>query len=126
VVAVAIVAVVLEGCGVIGGPRVCPDEVKPGIRLEVVSAVDGTPQAHSAKATAIGEDGSVTMFEGSPIPAPEDARILTGGVPGAGQYMVEVEKDGFEPWTRSGVQVRSNNCGLMTTEVLVELVPTGA
>ena len=109
-------AAALTACGITGTD--CTNIARPAVDVLVRSADDGEPIAGALVVVGEGAfaDSAVTVPDGRP------ARFLAPNR--AGVYRISVEKDGFEPWVRTGVEVGLNECGQARTRSLeATLVP---
>lgn len=101
------------------GPVACPTEILPAIRVEVLHAETGDPVED---ALAVARDGA---FVDSARTRPTGTAELAPNRPIPARYDVTVEKDGFETWTRSDVNVSiDQDCQQVNSaELQVDLVP---
>jgi hypothetical protein len=123
--ALGLVILLLTGCGdTIVDPVACPAIVEPAIVVEVRNARTGAPEADSALGVLRDGDYVDTMrvtgvtSEGTPL-------SLQGALERAGTYDVQIEKEGFRPWTRENVTVESGECGPQTRRLTAELTSVG-
>jgi hypothetical protein len=100
----------------------CPAAILSGMLIEVHDAVGGEPTACEAQGRA--EDGGhiEPLTGGGPCATDPDALYLQG-VWQAGVYTVTIEKNGYRPWVKDGIEVRSGPCGLMTVVLRADLIP---
>ncbi len=97
----------------------CLDFAAPAMSVTVVTSDTGVPVGG---ALAIARDGSFAdsmrsrVVEGDPRPA-----SLAFERPGT--YEVTVEKEAFNTWSRSGVEVTEGECHVNTVELTARLVP---
>lgn len=109
-------AAALTACGITD--TACTGLPQPAVDVLVRSADDGEPIEGALVVVRDDAfaDSSVTGPGGRPMPSLAPDR--------AGVYRVSVEKDGFEPWVRTGVEVGLNECGQARTRSLeATLVP---
>lgn len=114
----------LLGCDTLDHPvpRDCPAVAEPAVVVEVENADTGMPEAEDA--VGILEEGAFrdTMevadrdSEGTPL-------ALAGAYERVGTYRIQIEKSGFEDWTRSGVEVEAGECGPRTERLTAALEP---
>ena len=55
---------------------------------------------------------------------PSSVTSLQAALGRAGTYSVEVEHDGYQRWTISGIRVQKQTCGIRTVRLRASLVPT--
>lgn len=103
-------AVAVAACGITGAD--CTNIARPAVDVLVRGAADGEPVEGALVVVRDGAfaDSAVTDPDGRP------ARFLAPNR--AGVYRVSVEKDGFEPWIRTSVEVGLNDCGQARTRSL--------
>jgi hypothetical protein len=99
----------------------CPQAILSPIIVEVRDASTGAPAAVGASGEI--RSGSFT----SPLALPggnEDLELYSSG--SAATYDVVVRKSGYRDWTRNGVLVLGDRCGVMASMILranLERVP---
>ena len=105
--------------------RFCPGITPPAISVEVRNAVTNAPEAQNARGRLI--EGSYvdsmkvdqsTTYQGESVPL-----VLEGAKGRPGTYTVLIEKRGFRSWSRSGVEVGKDECGVNTRRLEAELEP---
>lgn len=103
-------AAALTACGITGTD--CTNIAQPAVDVAVRSANDEEPVEGALVVVRDGAfaDSAVTGPDGRP------AQFLAPNR--AGVYRVSVEKDGFEPWVRTGVEVGLDECGQARTRSL--------
>ena len=111
------------GCSSASEPINCPDVIIPAIEVVVVDARTGLPQANGA--LGLVRDGAYTdslqIFRWN-----GNTPTTLGAAEGRrGTYAVQVERDGYGPWQRTGITPRVGACGVETTTLRAELVPLG-
>lgn len=114
------IALIVAGCD-FGNP-ICPAVAEPAVTVEVRNGTTESPAADGATGLLI--DGAYTdsmrvveeTESGEPL-------ALGGGYERAGTYTVRIEKSGFAPWTRTGVQVSEGPCGPETRRLTAFLEP---
>ncbi|HEX6368645.1 MAG TPA: carboxypeptidase-like regulatory domain-containing protein [Longimicrobium sp.] len=111
-----LLALPLAGCEG-DSPTTCPDIVPPMMLIQVQDASTGQPAAEGAGGS-IGE-GAFT----SPLRRYDADRLAPEAVGRPGTYTVVVQKPGFQPWTRTGVQVDVDACGAKTVHLEAFLLP---
>lgn len=123
--ALSLVVFSLTGCEhTIVDPVACPAVVEPAVVVEIRNARTGAPEADSALGVLRDGDYVDTMrvagvtSEGRPL-------SLQGAMERAGTYDVQIEKQGFRPWTRESVTVESGECGPQTRRLTAELTTSG-
>jgi hypothetical protein len=103
----------------------CPASVEPAVVVEVRNARTGGFEAKEA--LGIVRDGVFVdtleprlfyVVNGQHVPA-----ALGGADERPGTYIVSIEKTGFRSWLQTGVRVRSNECGVLTENLVAELEP---
>lgn len=104
-------AAALTACGITD--TACTGHPQPAVDVLVRRADDGEPVEGAL--VVVRDDGA---FADSAVTDPDGrpARFLAPNR--AGVYRVSVEKDGFEPWVRTGVEVGLNDCGQARTRSL--------
>jgi hypothetical protein len=107
----------LGGCELLSGPEECTDELRPAILLEIK---DRDTQQRIAGAEISVTDGTFEEignfaddFEG-PFPLAHER---------VGEYLIEVDKEGYEPWSRDDVPVARDRCHVRTAVLTAFLVP---
>lgn len=122
---IACIAGLVAGCGETCVES-CPPNVEYGIHLRVTDSETGT--ALACCATAWIRDGAyIDSLEASSCWLPES--LQTGSMVGAqerpGTYEVFVERPGYAPWHRAGIEVRRRKCSCHVEPVSVEarLIP---
>lgn len=123
---VLVSAIVLPACALLGDDPdeqiACPAVVAPAVVVEVRNATTGDPEAGDAEGRLIDGDFNESMrvgasnSEGIPV-------TLEGAYERPGTYTVLIEKEGFESWSRSGVQAEEDECGVVTERITAELAP---
>ena len=116
----------VSGCEMLGeNHRVCPGITPPAISVEVRNAVTNAPEAQNARGRLI--EGSYvdsmivdqsTKYQGESVPL-----VLEGAKGRSGTYTVLIEKRGFRSWSRSGVEVGKDECGVNTCRLEAKLEP---
>ena len=102
----------------------CPDIAEPAVVVEVRSARTGAPEADSA--LGLLRDGDyVDTMRVSGVTSDGTPLSLQGAMERAGTYDVQIEKEGFRPWTRENVTVESGECGPQTQRLTAELTSAG-
>lgn len=107
-------------------PVSCPADVSPGVVVEVRNAVTDEFEAEGSTGMltdgsyreTLQEFGSVTAADGTLVPT-----SLAGAYERPGVYRVVVDKEGFDTWVEEDVEVRSDDCGVVTRELVAELQP---
>ena len=110
------------GCDALVDSKVCPASVEPAVVVEVRNAVTGVPEAKNADGRLI--DGSYN--DSMRVPSGNSEGVptaLAGADERAGTYTVLVEKQNFESWSQSGIEVSEGECGVKTERVTAELRP---
>jgi hypothetical protein len=120
-------AMLVSGCEMLGeNHRFCPGITPPAISVEVRNAVTNAPEAKNTRGRLI--EGSYvdsitvdqsTKYQGESVPL-----VLEGAKGRPGTYTVLIEKKGFRSWSRSGVEVGKDECGVNTRRLEAELKPT--
>lgn len=111
----------LAGCD-FGNP-ICPAVAEPAVIAEVRNAVTDDPEAEDARGVLVDEEytDSLRVNEETDEVIPT---ALAGGFERAGAYTVRVEKQGFQTWTRDGVDVDDGECGPETERLTARIEPT--
>ena len=107
--AAALLAALTIGSACFLGPGDCTTELRYGLVVLVRDAATGAPAGHGATATA--QDGAYVEtlhFNGGPGSA--DSLSFVGAGERPGRYEVRVNKTGYQPWSRRGIQVKSDAC----------------
>jgi hypothetical protein len=111
----------LAGCHFLAptDPVVCLGVISRAIEVEVRDAETGQPAAHGA--VGIAREGnfvdSLQISGWMSYPSAESALMLGGVEERPGLYSIRVEKDGYEPWERSGVRADKDACGVITVRL---------
>jgi hypothetical protein len=112
----------LAGCDSIGLPGLgCSAEAEPALVVEVRNSATGDPEAGNAMGVLI--DGSYTDSLRAKEMTEEGLLSLAGGAERTGTYTIRIEKQGFETWTREGVDVDEGTCGPKTERLNAHLKP---
>lgn len=111
-----LLAVAVGGCDGVTG-MVCTTEFVFGLRVEAVDAGTGGEVSEGLVGVAI-RDGVVSEMEAV-------GNTLRGAGEEAGVFRVEVVAAGYEPWTRTGVEVLEGPCHVETVRLTAELTPEG-
>ena len=119
-------SVTVSACDSMGdAPVACPDVLTFAIEVEIRNAETGAPEADNATGRITDGDDVETMepaarieYQGRPV-----LLSLRGAEERAGTYNVLIEKQGFEPWTRTGVEPEVGECGVETERLEAKLVP---
>jgi hypothetical protein len=113
------------GCGTLTSTPepVCQGAPALGIQVDVRNAVTNAPAADSAVGTATEGGYSETLQ----VVGYEGGKALTlGGIQDrGGTYTVTVQRAGFATWSKSGVVVMRNTCGVAPVHLDARLTPTG-
>lgn len=118
-------AVALSGCGILDAG--CGTGAVPAIVVEIYDSTDGLPAAYEAVGWV--EDGSYTDSltpYGSVTEDPTTLFSLRAAVERTGTYAVFVEKEGYEDWGATNVEVVQGRCHVRTRVLFAELVPVPA
>jgi hypothetical protein len=119
------VTLILPGCGVVDllDPVVCPAVVTRAVEVEVRDARTGDPAADGATGTARSGNFMETLQVVGWIahPSPSSALVLGGVEERPGVYTVRVEKAGYQPWERTGVEAERGRCGVITARLIADL-----
>jgi len=115
----------LSGCTIFSGPQVCPASINPGIVVEVRDARTGSFIALGARGV-VREGTYVDSLKPYAFSSsdPSSVTSLQAALGRAGTYSVEVEHDGYQRWTISGIRVQKQTCGIRTVRLRASLVPT--
>ncbi len=110
-----LLSLALMGCMLLSACD-CGDDAQPAIEVVAVDSVTGLPVTSIVSATA--RDGSFT--ETFLVNGPE-LRVAFGR---PGTYRVEIQADGYAPWSQEGLRADAIDCGLVeTVHVVAQLVP---
>ena len=105
----------------------CTTEARPGITVEVRDSISGAPVAD---VRVIARDGAfadtaevpvtfaLSTTSDEPLP-PINVFHLVHERPST--YLVTAEKEGYQLWSRSGVQVRDGGCHVRTVSLVARL-----
>lgn len=116
IVLVLLLLLVAGACDVLS-PRVCTTEFVFGVRAEVF---------HSETGVEIDDESLVgSLVEGDYSETMERfGHRLFGAGERAGTYTMLVDAEGFEPWSRSGIEVEADACHVIPEHIEVRLTPT--
>ena len=113
--ALAAAVLSLSACDVLD-PKICTGEYRLGVRVEVVSAADGS---------AITDGLAGTLVEGSYV---EVMEVVENELRGAGErpgtYTLVINATGYETWWRVDLRVPADECHVITQHVTAELTPS--
>lgn len=115
---------VLTGCDDSPVNVNCPAVVVPAVVVEVQNVVTGAPEAKNADGRLIDGRYNDSMRAAS-VNSEGVPTALEGGHGRAGTYTVLIEKQGFESWSRSRIQVPEGQCGPDTERLTAELDSVG-
>jgi hypothetical protein len=105
-------------------PIACTANVQPAVVVEIRDARDG--RALAANARGVVRDGafvdSLRPYESSSGLATDLFSRQAAGER-AGTYTVEVEHDGYQPWTIAGVRASRGVCHVETRRLAANLQP---
>lgn len=121
----ALGAIALSGCGILDAG--CGTGTVPAIVVEIYDSTNGYPAAYEAEGRV--EDGSYTdplVPYGSITEDRTTLFSLRAAVERTGTYDVFVEKEGYEDWTATDVEVTQGRCHVRTRVLYAELVPAPA
>lgn len=112
---------VFAGCLDLSGPEACTAEWVPGLEVAVERADTGEPVGG---ALVVARDWTFADSARTELPPGDsgsaEARLAHER---AGEYAVTVEKEGFDAWTRTDVQVDENSCHVETVSLTARLEP---
>jgi hypothetical protein len=110
---------VLAGCNLITGPT-CSLEARPALTVDVRDSTTNAPAGRGAR--IIARDGA---FADTVLVPTDDAELFPYPLAHerAGTYTVTVERDGYRPWSRSGVRVTKDECHVRTVALTARLQP---
>lgn len=122
----AILAFTLTACDSMGDEPVdCPAVLTFAIEVEMRNAETGAPEAENATGRVLDDTYVDTMrvaqrveYQGEQV-----ALSLAGAEERPGTYDVVIEKQGFETWTRTGIEPDVGECGVQTETLNAELTP---
>ena len=102
----------------------CTSESVPGIVVEVRDAATGAPAACGATAWLIsGSWSEVRVADwGCDLPDSLQSPYLQGAYERRGVYTVLIIKDGYAPWSHSGIEVLGDRCHVRTVKLKAMLV----
>jgi hypothetical protein len=122
----ALALLLVGGCDLLVDPVVCTGEVVPGVVVMVTDAETGAAVAFEA--TGRVQDGTY-VDELSPYERSGGDLSTLYSFRGAderpGTYEVFVEREGYAPWSTTGVRVTAGVCHVRTVRVQAELTPLG-
>lgn len=111
-------------------PGVCTGEFVYGLNVQVQDSSTGAWIASGA--TLVARDGAFVDSVTAPANRPqEDHFPLLAAGERPGTYEVLVRREGYRPWSRSGVQVRRGTCHVERVHLIARLqiaaepLPTG-
>lgn len=106
-------------------PIACPAIITPAIEVEVRHAETSAPEAEGA--VVIATDGAYTDTLDAGKSVEYQGQLVLLSLAGAnerpGTYDVVVKKQGFETWTRTGVEPEVGECGVQTEVLEADLIP---
>jgi len=110
----------LAACERISDPApVCPAYIPPSVSVTVQDSVTGanvTPGATLVLRNATYSDSVV---------APPIVSAMGVGVNRAGTFTLAVRQTGYLTWTKTGVKVEEEQCGVRTVSLVARLKPSG-
>lgn len=110
---------VLAGCDLITGPA-CTTEARPALTVDVRDSITNATAGPGAR--IIARDGA--FADTVLVPTDDAARFpYQLAHERAGTYTVTVERDGYRPWSRSGVRVTKDECHVRTLALTARLQP---
>ena len=111
----------VAGCS--DGPSFCTAESVPGIEVKVLDAETGHPAACGAVAWFVSGSWAEEMDASWGCTEPDTLQSpwLRGAHERAGNYSVLVLKDGYIPWSRSGIRVFEDECHVLTVRLEARL-----
>lgn len=123
---ILVLSVAVSACDSLSDESVlCPDVITHAVEVEIRNAETGAPEAENASGRLTDGDYVDTMepavrteYQGEVVLV-----SLRGAEERAGTYDVLIEKQGFEPWTRTGVEPGVGECGVETERLEAALVP---
>lgn len=122
--AAACVLLGLQASGCSDGPVFCTAELVPGIAIKIVDAETGAAAACGASAWLVSGSWSELLDDAWNCSAPDSLQSpwIEGAFERAGSYTVLVLKDGYVPWSRTGVRVSGYDCHVQTVNLEARLV----
>jgi len=117
--------VVLVGCGGATTNYSCPAVAKPAVVVEVRDAVTSSPIGAGSQGF-VREGGYTDPLIPYEVKQSDPSVILSlqAALNRPGTYSVEVQHQGYQTWTATGVRVTSDACGVVTMRVRADLVPS--
>ena len=112
----AVLTALLSACDIVDGD--CTADFRFGLVVQVRDAVTNDPAGQGTIVTA--RDGS--YFEILEL-FPLDDLTFRGAGERPGVYLIQATKEGYTPWSRTGVRVEDEGCHVKATEVDVRLLP---
>jgi hypothetical protein len=100
--------------------QVCTADARPALSVSVVDSVTGAVDFTNVRAIARDGEFADTVFQAT-LPGPIFVNALPLAYERAGTYAVTVTADGYLPWTRSGIEVDSDPCHVLTVPVTARL-----
>lgn len=98
-----------------------------GAHALAVAIVDSLTQAPTASSAVVRvQDGEFVEMVTIPAQADRDTVRALLALERPGRYSIEVEKNGYKPWSRLGVVALEGRCHVKTVELQVRLVPLAA
>jgi hypothetical protein len=112
----------LAGCD--DGQGFCTAQSVPGIAVKVLDADTGGAAACGATAWLVSDSWSERADSPWNCSAPDSLQSpwIEGAFERAGTYTVLVLKEGYAPWSRSGVRVSKDDCHVHTVSLEAHLV----
>jgi hypothetical protein len=112
----------LSACSAVVDPAICTLEFRFGIGVQVQDSLTGAWIGSGA--TLVARDGSyvdsVTAQTGRPDM--DDAPLVTAGER-AGTYDLVVRREGYQPWSKTGVKVERDECHVHSVMLLARMRP---
>jgi hypothetical protein len=110
----------LVGCQSGTGDGVhCTTELNTGVFVELSDAVTGAPISGATLTLRDGKQYRETMQEVQSKPTAE----YIGATDVAGNFDLSISAEGYDPDTRSGIDVRWDECDLLTQKLQIRLTP---
>ncbi len=104
----------------------CTTDFRPAIIVEIRDAVTGVPLAEAARG-AVRDGAYIDSLRPAESLGPDPSSMLSRSAAGEreGTYSVEVQRNGYQTWTASGVRVSDGGCHVDTRRLRAQLVRAG-
>lgn len=116
------IVTLLAGCRQVLNPTLCTTDFRFGIGVQVQDSVTGAWIASGA--TLVARDGTYADTVSEPFGRSDadDAPLATAGER-AGSYDLVVRREGYRPWSTTGVKVERDECHVHPVRLLARMQP---